>query len=164
MINQTFLAITAEAAEELSTDISATSILATVATICAILFGLVGAVFTILYFGERRKARIKAEGVSEGLVDSRLDVLTSGQSMILDNVKEIRDGQAKNHLETCTTIVSLKKDVEATKTDIDRLGKKVTKIEDHIWGDNARGQFDQSDAPAEHTTKGTKPQKLKKGG
>ena len=128
------------------TETSAMSVIATVGTICAILFGLIGAVFTILYFSERKKARTKAEGMIEGNLNAVLDNMTSNQSVILDNVKEIRDTQNANHLSMCERMVGVEKVVEKHTEELSILGRDVRKIQEHIWTE-PRGQFDVSDAP-----------------
>ena len=146
MSNQLFLDVVSTAlAEDAHTDFL--SVLATIGGICSIAFGLIGAIMAILYFSERKKARDKASGMSEGIIDTRLDTLTSGQAVMNDKLDDIRKTQNSNHLDMCERMVKVETDVANNKNDIDRIGGKVEKIESHLWGKDAKGQYDQSDAP-----------------
>ena len=121
---------------------------AQIISICfAIVFGLFGVASGLWAIIERSQRKNKDEGAKEGATTVLLNDVTSKQSVILSDLKEIKDTQNNNHLTICKEITGMQKDIERNTDDINHLGSDVRKIQTHIWGSPPKGQYDMSDAP-----------------
>lgn len=105
-----------------------------ISVVFAIFFGLWGVATSIGLLLEKKKAKDKAAGISEGATTVMLNDMTSSQAVILDNVKEISKTQNANHLEMCTQIAVMKNDIERHETEIAHIGSDVRQLQKHIWG------------------------------